>query len=181
MALRDKHLAEGEHVVLDLRTHWKSLAEPVALLVFLLALVYLAWWLARDSDWSGWVTLGAAVVAAVLVVLFVVIPIWRWNTTRYVVTNRRISHRSGILTKRGRDIPLYRVNDIGLEKGPVDRLFGCGTLVISDATEKAGMELRDVPRVEEVHLQLQELLYAADDGTDDGERPPTEPPRPVGR
>lgn len=177
MALREKHLAEGEHVVLDLRTHWKALAEPAALLVFLLAAIYVVRWLARDSDWAGWVTVAVVALAVVLTVLFVVIPVWRWNTTRYVVTNRRIAHRSGILTKRGRDIPLYRINDITMEKGVVDRLFGCGTLVISDATEKAGLELDDVPRVEEVHLRLQELLHAADDGTDDGERPPTEPPR----
>lgn len=177
MALREKHLAEGEHIVLDLRSHWKALAEPMALLVFLLAAIYVARWLTRDSGWSGWVTIVATVLAVVLTVLFVVIPVWRWNTTRYVITNRRIAYRTGILTKRGRDIPLYRINDIQLEKGPVDRLFGCGTLIVSDATEKAGLLMHDVPKVEDVHLRLQELLHATDDGTDDGERPPTEPRR----
>lgn len=49
--------------------------------------------------------------------------------------------------------------------------------MVSDATEKQGMELHDVPRVDEVHVRLQELLYSADDGSDDGEWPPREPTR----
>ena len=49
--------------------------------------------------------------------------------------------------------------------------------MISDATDKAGMELRDVPGVETVQVTLQNLLYRTDDGSDDGEFPPTEPPR----
>jgi membrane protein YdbS with pleckstrin-like domain len=180
MALRDKHLAEGESIVLDMRTHWKALAEPLALLVFLAAVTWLAWWLARDSDYATWVLLIVGGLALVATALFVVIPIWRWNSSRYVFTNRRVSHRTGILTKRGRDIPLYRINDVSIEKGPIDRIFGCGTLIISDATDKAGMELSDVPRVESVQVQLQNLLYQTDDGSDDGEFPPGEPRRPRG-
>lgn len=175
MALRDSHLAEGERVVLRMRTHWKALAEPVALLVFLLLVVAGAWWFSRDSEWGSWVLLISGGLALLLTILFVVIPIWRWNTSRYVFTNRRVSHRYGILTRRGRDIPLYRINDISIEKGLTDRIFGCGTLVISDATAKAGLELRDVPRVERVQVQLQDLLHRSDDGSDDGEFPPTEP------
>lgn len=175
MALRDQHLAQGERVVLRMRTHWKALAEPLALFVFLLLVVGLAWWFSRDSDWNSWVLIISGGVSLLLVVLFVAIPIWRWNTSRYVFTNRRVSHRYGILTRHGRDIPLYRINDIGIEKGFVDRLFGCGTLIISDATAKAGLELRDVPRVEQVQVQLQDLLHQSDDGSDDGEFPPTEP------
>ena len=54
-------------------------------------------------------------------------------------------------------------------------MLGCGTIVVSDATEKAGVLLYDVPRVAEVKKQLSELLFKADDGSDDGEFPPTDP------
>nr|WP_245993478.1 hypothetical protein [Xylanimonas allomyrinae] len=56
-------------------------------------------------------------------------------------------------------------------------MLGCGTLVIADATEKPGMLLDDVPRVDTVHRTIQQLLWEQDDGTDDGELPPGEPPR----
>ena len=61
--------------------------------------------------------------------------------------------------------------------GLTDRLLGCGTLVISDATDKAGVTLHDVPRVEQVQVVLHDLLFSADDGSDDGEFPPREPRR----
>lgn len=181
MALRQKHLADGEEIVLSTRTHWKALAEPVALGIFLLAVLWTVWWFTRDLSYGRWATLGVAVLAALVATWFVVVPILRWSSERYVITNRRLSHRSGILTRVGRDIPLHRINDISIEKGPLDRVLGCGTLVISDATDKAGMPLHDVPRVEHVQLRLQDLLFARDDGSDDGEWPPNEPPRRRGR
>ena len=176
MALKDKHLADGEEIRLDLRTHWKALVGPLVLLVLLVAFVAAAV-LTRDSDQRTWIVLGVAVVALALAVPGVLVPVWRWNSTRYVFTNRRVSNRYGLLTKRGRDIPLYRINDVAIEKSVLDRMLGCGTLVISDATDKAGMELHDVPRVEGVQVELQNLLFSADDGSDDGEWPPTEPRR----
>ncbi len=159
MALKEKHLADGERIVLDLRTHWKALIPAISLLVAILALVLLSWWWARDADYATWVGIAVGVTTVVLLLAGVALPLLRWNNERYVVTNRRISHRSGILTQTGRDIPLHRVNDIGLEKDLLDRVLGCGTLVISDATDKAGMRLHDVPDVETVQVALQNLLH----------------------
>ena len=119
-----------------------------------------------------------AVVAVLVVIVWVVIPFLRWMTSTYTVTNRRLITRHGILTRTGRDIPLFRINDVAYEKGLLDRLLGCGTLIISDATERAGVVLPNIPNVERVHLQISELLFAKDDGRDeDGSRVPGEPPR----
>lgn len=177
MALKEKHLADGEEIQLDLRTHWKALVLPLLLLAVLIAIVATTAVLTQDADWGTWAVVAVGVVAVVLAVIGTLIPIWRWNSSRYVFTNRRVSYRHGLLTKKGRDIPLYRINDVAIEKGPIDRLLGCGTLVISDATDKAGMELRDVPAVEDVQVALQNLLFQHDDGSDDGEFPPSEPRR----
>lgn len=177
MALTEKNLADGEEIQLDLRTHWKALVLPLILLVVLIAIVGATAALTQGTDWGGWAVVVVAVIALVLAVVGTLVPLWRWNSSRYVFTNRRVSYRHGLLTKKGRDIPLYRINDVAIEKGPVDRVLGCGTLVISDATDKAGMELRDVPSVEMVQVTLQNLLFQHDDGSDDGEFPPSEPPR----
>jgi hypothetical protein len=67
---------------------------------------------------------------------------------------------------------------VAYEKGLLDRILGCGTLIISDATENAGVVLPDVPNVERVHLQISDLLFDNDDGADDdGSRVPGKPPR----
>ncbi|GAB2468805.1 PH domain-containing protein [Xylanimonas ulmi] len=173
MALRDRNLIDDESVVLDLRTHAKVMIGPFALFLALVAAA-IAVMLLSSNDVVTWVVLA---VAAVVAVGWVFLPWLRWRTTSYAVTTQRVAERRGIVTRVGRDIPLYRINDISIEKDLVDRLLGCGTLVIADATEKPGMVLHDVPRVDAVHRTIQQLLWDQDDGSDDGERPPTEPPR----
>ncbi|GAA1721044.1 PH domain-containing protein [Isoptericola hypogeus] len=173
MALSEDNLIDGERVVMELREHAKAVIWPFLLLIVLFVAA-IASFVVTIDDIARWILLG---VLAVVAVIWVVVPWLRWRTTSYTVTTQRIAERSGIVTRVGRDIPLYRINDIALEKDLVDRLLGCGTLQVSDATEKAGMVLRDVPRVDEVHVRLQELLHARDDGSDDGEWPPSEPSR----
>ncbi|MFI2105708.1 PH domain-containing protein [Isoptericola sp. NPDC019693] len=173
MALNDDDLIDGERVVMDLHEHAKAVVWPFLLLLVLLVAAASTFVITMD-DVLRWVVLG---LLAVVAVVWVLVPWLKWRTTSWTVTTRRIAMRSGIVTRVGRDIPLYRINDVALEKDLLDRLLGCGTLQVSDATEKAGMVLRDVPRVERVQVLLQELLHGADDGSDDGEWPPTEPPR----
>jgi Uncharacterized conserved protein len=175
MGISKKLLSDGEHVVVSVRTHPKALIGPVALLILVVAGVITAAMMQPDNSIVGLV---AAVVAVPVVVVWVLIPFLRWMTSTYTVTNRRLITRGGILIRTGRDIPLFRINDVAYEKGLLDRLLGCGTLVISDASEKAGLVLPDIPNVEQVHLQISDLLFARDDGKDDdGSRVPGEPPR----
>jgi hypothetical protein len=54
----------------------------------------------------------------------------------------------------------------------VDRVFGCGTLVVSDASEMGRVPLSDIPRVEHVQMLVAEELHrlsdrnvTSDDGT----------------
>ena len=44
-----------------------------------------------------------------------------WLTTRYVVTDRRVLMRSGVLSRNGRDVPLTRVNDVSFQRTLVER------------------------------------------------------------
>ena len=130
MALKEKHLADGEEIQMNLRTHWKALVLPVLLLVVLIAIVATTAALTQDSDWGVWALTAVGAIAAVLAVIGVLLPVWRWNSSRYMFTNRRVSHRHGLLTKKGRDIPLYRINDVAIEKGPIDRILGLSLIHI---------------------------------------------------
>ncbi|MGO0577876.1 PH domain-containing protein [Ornithinimicrobium panacihumi] len=177
MGLRDNQLTEGEEVVLRLRTHVKALLVAALWALLLLAALVALWWFTRGEDHYVMTMWIAGAVALALAAWLVGVPFVRWRSESYTVTNRRISHRSGVFSRRGRDIPLHRINDIALEKGLLDRVLGCGTLVVSDATQQSGMVLHDVPDVERVQVRLQELLYSYDDGSDDGEWPPNEPDR----
>jgi uncharacterized membrane protein YdbT with pleckstrin-like domain len=104
------------------------------------------------------------------VVWFLAGPLLRWLTTTYTFTTRRFIKRSGFIAKEGRTIPLNRISGVDFEIGVIDRIFGCGTLVVSDASTDGSVELHDIPRVEQVQLQVSDELHrlAGGDRRDDG-------------
>lgn len=163
MAYPTKLLAEDESLVLDLHPHWKALVPPVTTLVLTLGLAAFA--AARIPDGDRRVLLQLLVLAAALVVLaaYSVRPFLRWVTTHFVITDRRVLVRQGILARSGRDIPLSRINDITFHHTFVERLLGCGTLVVESAGERGQVTLTDVPRVERVQRQLYDLVEHTDD------------------
>jgi uncharacterized membrane protein YdbT with pleckstrin-like domain len=99
-----------------------------------------------------------AAVAILAVMLWLIVPVLRWRTTTYELTTRRLRVRSGIVTRRGRDIPLARINDVSFEKGLLDRLLGSGRLVVESAGEHGQILLNDIPRVELAQATLFRLV-----------------------
>jgi uncharacterized membrane protein YdbT with pleckstrin-like domain len=106
----------------------------------------------------SWVVIALGVV---LLLWGVIVPFLRWYTWTYTLTNKRIVEQRGILTRTGRVIPLSRINDVSFEKNLNDRILGCGTLVIHDASEQAGLELRDIPHIEDLHRTVTTLVDSA--------------------
>ena len=147
-------LADDEEVVLDLHPHWKALLLPALLVPVVVGLAsYLVFLV---PDWSARTPLRWAivVVAALVLARWSVWPFLKWVTTRYVLTNRRVVIRSGVLARSGRDIPLTRVNDVSFRHSLIDRMLGCGTLTIESAGEHGQVILPEVPTVELVQRQV---------------------------
>jgi len=59
---------------------------------------------------------------------------------------------------------------VAYEKDLIDRLLGCGTLVISDASTHGQVALPDIPHVEDVQRKLNDLLHDlhSEDRRDEG-------------
>ena len=167
MAISPKLLNEGEHVVVSTRTHPKVLVLPLVVLVVTLAI---AAFLGRTGSGGAAAVMHLVVwvIAAMVILWFVLRPLVMWATTSYTFTNRRFIKRSGLIAKSGRTIPLNRISGVDFEIGLVDRMFGCGTLVVSDASEQGRVELHDIPRVEQVQLKVSDELHRLGRPSDDG-------------
>lgn len=166
MAFPTRLLNEGEHVVVSTRTHVKALILPGLVVVVALVVALLLTGVVDDSV----ARLVVWVFVLAVLVWFLVGPFLRWLTTTYTFTNRRFIKRSGFIAKMGRTIPLNRISGVDFEIGVIDRIFGCGTLVVSDASTDGSVELSDIPRVEQVQLQVSHELHrlAGGDRRDDG-------------
>ncbi len=150
-------LTADEQPVLLLHPHWKTLIRP-----FLLAVIVVAAALVGEAAITGKNAaaerLAVAVVAILVLMVWLAVPVLRWRTTTYQLTTRRLRMREGIVTRRGRDIPLVRINDVSFEKGLLDRLLGAGRLVVESAGEHGQILLNDIPHVEQVQGTLFRLV-----------------------
>jgi uncharacterized membrane protein YdbT with pleckstrin-like domain len=155
VAISKKLLNDGETVIISTREHVKVLIGPVLVLIVLLALAVAAQVVADNTvvTWVVWI------LAAIGIVWWTVRPFLDWATTVHAFTDRRLITRRGIITRIGEDIPLARINDVTIEIHLLDRLFGCGSLLITSASERAPVRLNDIPRVEQQQLRLNELLH----------------------
>jgi uncharacterized membrane protein YdbT with pleckstrin-like domain len=91
-------------------------------------------------------------LSIVLAVVLLISVIWlltryaKWTTTSFVLTSHRLVHRSGVLAKAGREIPLDHINDISYHQTIFDRLLGAGDLVIESAGERGQEVFPDLPK-----------------------------------
>src|SRR3954453_21467071 len=171
-------LADDESLILYTHPHWKALLLPALAVPVVVGLA--SWGIFAMGDFSGreYVQIGIVVVAVALLVWVSLLPWLRWRTTRFIVTSRRVVIRSGVISRTGRDIPLTRVNDVTFTHGLLDRILGCGTLLIESGGERGQLVINEIPHVETVQRQLSDLVEQANDphagpppAADDGPEP----------
>lgn len=155
-------LVEDEQVVLHRHPHWKRLVGPViALLVCTAAASFAAAVISR-TDWDPRARqVVSAVIGAIwlaLVIRLTLRPFLAWKTTHFVVTDRRVMFRHGLLTRAGIDIPLARIDSVEFRHGLLDRMVRTGTLIIESASQDP-IEFCDIPRVEYVHSLLYHEVF----------------------
>lgn len=162
MGYPEDHLAVGETLIINSRPHWKRLIGSG--LLFLLgtaaAIALFAWLDSSSFDGTTGTVLTWLIVLGwiVVAVLWGFVPFIRWFTTHFVITDRRIMFRTGVVTRQGIDIPLARVNSVQFRHGLIDRMFKTGTLEIESASDDP-LEFDDIPNVEAVHKLLYDELY----------------------
>lgn len=158
MAYPEDLLGEGEYVIVHKHPHWKMLIMPILMLLVVVGGgSYLAA-LVAPTSWatSAWIALGA--VGAILVLWLCLAPLIRWWTTHFVITTRRWMVREGVFTRSGIDIPMARINSVRFEHNLLDRMLGCGTLIVESASDEP-LEFDDIPNVETVHTMLYREIY----------------------
>lgn len=164
MSLPRKLMIDGEQTVANTRTHLKVLTIPF---LILLVVAGAGGFLIHQVSDSGsgiprWIVIAGM---AILILWGSVLPFLKWLTWTYTLTNKRIVEQKGLLTRSGRVIPLNRINDVAFEKNINDRILGCGTLIIHDASEQAGLQLRDIPHIEAFHRTVSNLVFEKHDNT----------------
>jgi uncharacterized membrane protein YdbT with pleckstrin-like domain len=152
-------LNDNEEVALDIHPHWWFFARP-ALATIVSAPVFL-WAQAAlgDAGWEKGVQWLTGIIALVSV-LWLAGRWLKWRTTHFVITSDRLIARSGVVAKRGIEIPLERVNNVSFNQSIFERLIKAGDLLIESGGEDGQQRFTDILRPDEVqnliHLQMEE-------------------------
>jgi uncharacterized membrane protein YdbT with pleckstrin-like domain len=143
---------------LRLHPHGKTLVKPAALLLLIIAAALIvAIFIPENPDaWPVRLLVGAAALVAAVVCFGV--PFLKWRTTTYELTNRRLRLREGIVSRSGRDFPLNRISDVSFQQGLIDRMFGCGRLIVESPGEQGQLVLTEIPEVRHVQGILFQLV-----------------------
>jgi uncharacterized membrane protein YdbT with pleckstrin-like domain len=148
-----KLLNDGEEVALDLRPHWwffsKHIASGIPLFVVIVLIL-----VETHDDAQKWLFLLWAVVAIV----------WAgWLGLKYLewnFTDDRVIFRTGVLAKRGVEIPMERINNINFHQGAWERVIGAGDLDIESAGKEGQSHFDDVWHPDGVQQELYRQMEA---------------------
>ena len=150
--------SEGEHSVLILHPHWKTVLVPFLLLVAVVVVAAVLLAVIPHNRLQADERIAVGVVALVVAMIWTGVPFLRWRTTTYELTNRRLRLRKGILSRTGRDFPLIRISDVSFSQGVLDRVLGCGRLVVESPGEHGQLVLTEIPEVKRVQALLFQLV-----------------------
>src|SRR3954452_23342082 len=133
MAYPDNLIQEGETVALDLRPHWwyfsRNILTGIPLAIVLILVL-------GQLHGDGWAESSLRLLVGVVALAWAVwlgLKYLGWRMTYFVVTSRRVIYRSGVISKRGVEIPLERINNINFHQRLIDRIIGAGDLDIESA------------------------------------------------
>ena len=151
-------LSEGERSVLVLHPHWKTVLMPIVILIGLAIAAAVLLVVIPHGRLAGPERIAVGALALIIALTFTLVPLLRWRTTTYELTTRRFRLRYGILSRTGRDFPLIRISDVSFSHGLIDRMLGCGRLVIESAGEHGQLVLNEIPGVAKVQATLFQLV-----------------------
>jgi uncharacterized membrane protein YdbT with pleckstrin-like domain len=144
-------LYDEETVALDLRPHWWYFSRLILTGVPLAILVVLT---------AGLSSSVRSILKYPVAVLVLVWAVWlalrylRWICTYFVVTDQRVLSRSGVLARRGVEIPLDRITNIDFHQGLWERMIGTGDLDLESAGHESDTHFTNVRRPDDVQNEI---------------------------
>lgn len=165
MGYPEDALAGDEELIIHHHPHWKMLLGPALLFILVTAVAGFGLGVAQrnlDGATLLWVVIAIVVVWAALVCWRVVPPLLKWKFTHFIVTDRRVIVREGVLTHSGIDVPVARISNVQFRHGLIDRFLRTGTLLVVAASDDP-LEFNDIPNVQKVHALLYHQVFDATD------------------
>lgn len=158
-----------------LRSKYVADAVTAAIVVVLAVIATAA---VRSVDGPVWIPIVAAVVVLGLIGLAAVLQTMSIRHLGYLVREHDLSLRQGVIVRVTSTIPYNRVQHVGVDRGPIERLYGLATLQLRSAGGVigiSGLTTADANRL----TDLVTARAGMDDVTEIGQPTPDGAPQPA--
>ncbi|MBR6618722.1 MAG: PH domain-containing protein [Clostridia bacterium] len=125
-----------------------AVIQAVAFSAVVLGVLY--WFIGEEK-----LLFSVAIAAAVIVLLWVIfVPMVRFKRYRYMITPDRIEVIEGVFWIKRTVVPIDRVHQISVSKGPIDSAFGVAKVQVITAGSTAVMRFLNEEKANEIAMYL---------------------------
>ncbi len=126
MGYINKNLIPDESVIYRAQLHWIIFAKAAP--SFLLAIIFFI----ISSNTENYSFLLGIGFIFLLAAIFAAIGSWmKLKTSEFAVTNKRVLIKVGFIRRHSLELPLQKVEGIGVDQGLLGRLLGFGTIIVT--------------------------------------------------
>jgi membrane protein YdbS with pleckstrin-like domain len=148
---QEKAEAEAEPVFVLSVSQWDNFFKFLICITIAAATAFLANTFALPYAYP--VSLGVCVLMLFCIYFFFMAA----KTSRCIIRPARLETETGIFSKHTDNLELWRIIDINLQQGPIERILGIGTITLKTTDEDAPLlELYQIPKAKKVFKYLQE-------------------------
>lgn len=151
MGYVEKNLVPGESILHRARYHWIFYRTGLLLLFFAVLLVVAAVYAGRTAPDGEPLARILRWTALVFFVLSILDALARWiqaSRDEFVVTNRRVIRKVGVLAREVEQAPIEKIQDITVEQSWFGRLLNFGTVTLETASERGTLTFPRISRPE---------------------------------
>lgn len=119
----NENLGKDEHVIYEAKLHWKFWVAPI---IETIIMVYMA---LNVNDYA-WV----AVVANLIRAYFL------YNSFEYVLTNKRVINKYGIIRRHVFELKLEKIESVRIDQGILGRILNYGSIIVLGTQSQSGLD-----------------------------------------
>jgi uncharacterized membrane protein YdbT with pleckstrin-like domain len=153
----NRYLLPHERQVITVHQHPAILIRPIFEVLIGLAI---AGWLSNSvAHGNGTVILVIWVIWGI-VFLRLVVKVFEWGETYFVVTSQRFLLATGIVTRKVNMMPLAKVTDMSFQRSAMGRILGYGEFILESAgQDQALTNVGYLPYPEQLYLEVCGLIF----------------------
>jgi uncharacterized membrane protein YdbT with pleckstrin-like domain len=153
----NRYLLPHERQVITVHQHPAILIRPIFEVLVGLAL---AGWLSNSVAHGNDAVILVIWVLWGILFLRLVVKVFEWAETYFVVTSQRFILATGVVTRKVNMMPLTKVTDMSFQRNAWGRILGYGEFILESAGQDQALSNVDyIPYPEQLYLEVCGLIF----------------------